>query len=206
MEKKRKTPEQIAQQIRTVTERNTDTGNYTQRPNKTGRKPKTNYISKPLAEQSRDERPWIDEYYMQQMMPMSGQVVDAALAFLDKWMADEKNLVFEMFLHHAKIRPKLWSEWIVSHPKVKDKHQECMDLLAARRETLALMRQIDPAFARWTMPAYSKKFRELEEWRSRLAKADDRDTPVNVQVIQKIYPENEFHVFPKKDDDEDTRD
>jgi len=89
------------------------------------------------------------------------------------------------FLHLKGIGDKTWTRWLEKHPHLKECHEEAAAIMCQRRETGAMERKLDGSFVKWTLPMYSKKYKEYEEWRSNLNK-DKEESGSKIVVIEKF--------------------
>lgn len=136
---------------------------------------------------------FFDEYYnlrYQDRIPMTVEGIKLLADDLYIWAQDDESLIAEEFYLLKGIDAKTFHNWMKRCPELKQAYAATKDIIAGRRERGALTRKYDAGTVRWTMPAYSKKYKKLEEWKAELGKKDDdKDTGTKVVIMEKYRDE-----------------
>ncbi len=196
------TPEQVAQKARkgerfSKTPSNKKMFNLSKLPSdsKNGRvKPKYEALTKEVK---------YDGDYMnwktQRRDPVTLQMIERLALEIVDWALNTKDaLLLKEFLHAKGVGSNSWYEWYEKYPLLKEAHANALDILNSRREKLAYERKLDTSAVRWSMPLYSKEFKELEEWRSKLKSEQNINAGIKIVELPALDPQ----ISTKKQEEE----
>ena len=138
-------------------------------------------------------KPKNDSEWEQYLNMISFQLEPATSGFFKRlaielytWAREnEKSYSVEEFLHLKGIPTGSFYRWVEKYPEVKQSNEEALSIFSIRRERGAIEKKLDGQMVRWSLPLFSKRFKDLEEWRSKLNK-DKEESGNKIVVIEKF--------------------
>lgn len=82
----------------------------------------------------------------------------------------------------------------------KDIYEHMKSVISYRRENGALTRELDPGLVGKSMALYNDRWKDLEEWRSKLRQREEENQDKTVYIIKEAIPDT--GIKPPKDKDE----
>jgi len=138
------------------------------------------------------------EWLYQYMNLLSREEIIINEAFIERFAKDyvswaannDKAFIVREFRLSKGIDEQTWQRWIDAFPALKEANQMVVDIIGMRREKLALEREIDTKMTTYSMPMYSKDWKELVKWRSEL-KQKEEDKKGNITVVMEKFSEDD---------------
>lgn len=122
-----------------------------------------------------------------EMRPCPELFLDHLAADMVKWVdASPDNLTIEQFFHEKHLGMRNLYRWLPRSEVLQEAHEYVLHRLGTKREIGAIKREYDSAMIRSTMPHYSKTWKDLEEWRSKLKEPTESGDKV---VVIERFPD-----------------
>ena len=134
---------------------------------------------------------WVTQYkdfFQQKMVPMSENGLERLANDIVNWaINDPKALKISQFILKRGIHIDTYYDWVKLYPIIKDANTIALQAIGDRREIAGLYRKLDGNMISFTMPAYDKTWKELQEWRAKL-KEKETNNETKVVVIERYAP------------------
>jgi hypothetical protein len=147
---------------------------------------------KTVSAERSTQKPWFDEYYRDMTTLRMHPVSEAyLLKFAMEWVEWSLNPAnnctsLEEFFIHKRINTNTVYRWQNRCEELQAAHDFVKEFLYTKRDKGAVEKRYDSAYSRMSMPMYSNKFRDLEEWRAKTAQKIASTTGQPYVVVERF--------------------
>jgi hypothetical protein len=150
----------------------------------------------PVYKKQGENNRWFDEY----ISIFTGKKEIINCDTIDRLTADLMNLAqtcdgikdVSTYIKERKIPKNTYRDWLKKFPLLKEAHDELLQAIGNKREEEALMNKMNTIIAAKSFPYYLERYKDLEEWRSKLAAKDLVNASGSVTVITQGIPDTKI--------------
>jgi len=143
----------------------------------------------PTRDLELNESKWIADYqdcFTFKMKPITEAFINRFTNEMVTWAETNEDALFMgKFLRAKGISRWTLYEWVQKYHDIKQAYDTCLWILGERREHGAIIRKYDSSTIAATMPHYSTEWKQMIEWKSKLAK-DAEESGIKFVVIPSI--------------------
>lgn len=131
---------------------------------------------------------WLEEYisiHGFNKKHISSSYIDKIAREYVKWIEDNpKDIRISKFYQGKGIPKRTFFDWTEKYGPLKSAHEYAYEVIADRREDLAV--NCSPTIALKIMPYYSDVWKGIEEWRAKMRSAPDESSGPRVVVMSEL--------------------
>lgn len=141
-------------------------------------------------------------YLLKPMYDPTEPEIDYLIADLIEWSKKDTSLRADDFIFDRDMGRQRLHELMAKWPKLAEAYQAVKLRIASRREIGALLGKYNASFVLTSMPMHDKDWKDMYEWKAKLAKQDElKNTGPQIVVIERA-PNSEMVPERKKNDEE----
>jgi hypothetical protein len=123
-------------------------------------------------------------------VPVSDAFIDDLAMRLAKWAHSDKDaVILEDFLSDNRISWTAFCDWEKRSTLLEEAHQFALMCIGCRREKGGLYKKMSESMVMKSMPMYSQRWKQLNEWYSHLT--EERESRGNITVHMNAIPKVE---------------
>jgi hypothetical protein len=151
---------------------------------------KHNTVLKKETKNDRDpiraKSPWMEDYqdfFTHKCHPVSQAFLDRLSCELIEYVENTKTIFrHEWFFTQKRIYPKTARRWAEQNEQFGRVYEVSKFILGMRREDKGLRKEFDSGLISTSMPLYDEEWRNLLEWKSKIAEKNTAPSTVIVQM------------------------
>lgn len=139
---------------------------------------------------------WTDTIFQWRQIPVSEAYIERLIPqLLREAEENERCYTLEQLLLKHKIPEKTFERWCDKFERLDETRDYIKMILCVRRENKALEKQLDTGTNNYVMPHYSKRWRDITEWRASLRQPKQQDAG-NITIEMPCFHESKKEVEP----------